>query len=321
MATSFSTTAPSRAILHHAVAAVSLSSGALTLTNSTISNNTASGSNNGGGGGGGIELGGRYETVLSLTNSTISGNNAANEGGGINAESYDGGDVSVTNSTISGNFARQGGGVAIGYGTRLVLTNSTVSGNTARLNGGGVLAGNLGRATLTNSTVTGNSANSGGGVYVASTATLNRTLISGNTASNAPEVYVNASSQYSYGRINAANFNLFGQNSNAGVVGFSPGASDIVPSQSTGAILNTTLATNGGTTSNHALVSGSQAVDAITNGCPPPSTDQRGMTRPQDGNRDGSATCDIGSFELTTTPQTTETCGGVSATIVGTARR
>ncbi|PWT88074.1 MAG: hypothetical protein C5B54_11200 [Acidobacteria bacterium] len=53
---------------------------------------------------------------------------------------------------------------------------------------------------------------------------------------------------------------------------------------------------NGGATSTHALLPGSPAIDAgDNNGCT--STDQRGANRPQDGNGDGIATCDMGAFE------------------------
>jgi hypothetical protein len=52
------------------------------------------------------------------------------------------------------------------------------------------------------------------------------------------------------------------------------------------------LADNGGATKTHALLPGSAAIDAGTPDCPPPSTDQRGVTRPQ------GAACDIGAFEL-----------------------
>ncbi|HKH20293.1 MAG TPA: choice-of-anchor Q domain-containing protein, partial [Gammaproteobacteria bacterium] len=64
-------------------------------------------------------------------------------------------------------------------------------------------------------------------------------------------------------------------------------------------ILNTTLANNGGPTLTHALPATSPAVDAVTNvnTCPPPAQDQRGVTRPQDGNGDGGVACDIGSYE------------------------
>jgi hypothetical protein len=60
------------------------------------------------------------------------------------------------------------------------------------------------------------------------------------------------------------------------------------------------LAGNGGPTNTHALLATSPATNAIpqgTNGCGTTFTeDQRGVTRPQ-----GSG-CDIGSFELDTTP-------------------
>jgi len=51
------------------------------------------------------------------------------------------------------------------------------------------------------------------------------------------------------------------------------------------------LQNNGGQTQTHALLTGSPAIDAGTNtGCP--TTDQRGIARPQ------GATCDIGAFEF-----------------------
>ncbi|HEY5901441.1 MAG TPA: choice-of-anchor Q domain-containing protein, partial [Anaerolineales bacterium] len=56
------------------------------------------------------------------------------------------------------------------------------------------------------------------------------------------------------------------------------------------------LANNGGTTPTFAPLAGSAAIDAgnpLT--CKP--TDQRGYPRPQDGNADGLAVCDIGSVE------------------------
>ena len=58
------------------------------------------------------------------------------------------------------------------------------------------------------------------------------------------------------------------------------------------------LQNNGGPTLTHALLPGSPAIDAGDNSvCP--TTDQRGVTRPQDGNGDGIAVCDIGAFEFT----------------------
>jgi hypothetical protein len=57
---------------------------------------------------------------------------------------------------------------------------------------------------------------------------------------------------------------------------------------------------NGGPTQTHALLTGSPAIDKgpPSTSCPPPDTDQRGVSRPQDGDADATPVCDIGSFEL-----------------------
>ena len=61
--------------------------------------------------------------------------------------------------------------------------------------------------------------------------------------------------------VNANNFNLFGTNGNAGVSGFTPGPTDIVPGVSLAQILGP-LKNNGGPTQTHALLAGSPAIDA-----------------------------------------------------------
>jgi hypothetical protein len=281
-------------------------SGTVTITNSAISGNSA----NYDGGGVLNEAG-----TLTLTDSTISGNSAYNMGGGI---SNSVGTVIITGSTISGNVVlggvegiANGGGVSSSFGT-LTLTNSTISDNSA-LSGGG-LSNAGGTAILINSTITGNFALLGGGLFNESffppppnpyydydgepsigTVTLSRTLISGNTGSTEPEV------ENDRGTVIANDFNLFGYDGDAGVSGFSPGATDIVPDVGLSSILDTTLADNGGFTQTHALVSGSPAVDAAGPDCPPPETDQRGVTRPQ------GIRCDIGAFELQSSPIATPT--------------
>ena len=61
------------------------------------------------------------------------------------------------------------------------------------------------------------------------------------------------------------------------------------------------LADNGGPTQTLALLAGSPAIDAGSGDCPPPATDQRGVTRPQ------GAACDIGAYEFEPTPSATST--------------
>ena len=56
------------------------------------------------------------------------------------------------------------------------------------------------------------------------------------------------------------------------------------------------LQNNGGPTDTHALLEGSVAIDAGVN-CPPPATDQRGMSRP-DGDAMGRGDCDVGAVEF-----------------------
>src|SRR5205085_4744977 len=82
------------------------------------------------------------------------------------------------------------------------------------------------------------------------------------------------------------------------------------------------LANNGGPTQTHALPASSPAVDAGDNSACP-QTDQRGLTRPFDGNFDGIAICDVGAFELRGGPPAVVTgaASGVSAngaTVAGT---
>src|SRR5262249_50852337 len=104
--------------------------------------------------------------------------------------------------------------------------------------------------------------------------------------------------------VTANNFNLFGTDGNAGVSGFTPGPTDIVPSVSLAQIL-APLSNNGGPTQTHALVAGSPAIDAGNpSGCRDNAgvllqTDQGGFIRLDDGNFDGTSRCDIGAYELT----------------------
>jgi predicted outer membrane repeat protein len=156
------------------------------------------------------------------------------------------------NSTITGNsgsekrintvLGRFGGGVYVSFQAGVLILNSTISGNSADFDGGLYVSDEYSGATVTHFTVTGNTATSqGGGVFAGYNLELNRTILSDNSAPAAREVYVSDRVDLKVG-----NFNIFGFNGSSGVEGFSPGITDIVPSQALSEILDTGLANNGG---------------------------------------------------------------------------
>jgi hypothetical protein len=256
-----------------------LNFGVLTIENSTISGNTAAFT------GGGVSSG----NTLTIKNSTLSDNSAYVRGGGI----FNSGFLDVESSTLSGNTATLSGGGIAHVGSRrqggrlLTLENSTLSGNTA-LRGGGI-ENYQSTVTIENSTLSGNIATaSGGGIYTYGESfgivTIVRSLISGNLAPSRSEIH------FGGGRLYVNNFNIFGANGTVGG-GFSPGATDIVPTVPLSDILDPMLADNGGPTLTHALVTGSPAIDASPVDSHCPAADQRNVCRPQ------GAACDIGSFE------------------------
>jgi len=105
--------------------------GALTVTNSTLSNDSAVAA----GGGGTFDGGGIYNLgTLTITNSTFSGDYATGDGGGI--FNGLGGTAIVTNSTLSSDGAGLGGG--IGNQGTLQVFDSTLSKDTAQWGGGGI---------------------------------------------------------------------------------------------------------------------------------------------------------------------------------------
>ncbi len=252
-----------------------MNSGTLTVTNSIFSGNSAPSSGNGGG---------IYNNsgTATITNSTFSSNSTTSNGGGIYINA---GAVTLTKSTFSGNSAYEGGGIYI-YTGAMTLTNSTFSGNNSSPNGGPVGTGpggggiyNLGTLNITNSTFSGNSASPGGGIYndgiAGGTTTLRNTIVANNTSGNC------------YGTITNGGNNI-DSGTTCGWV------SALGSMRNTNPLLGA-LANNGGPTQTFALLAGSPAVDGVTS-TPPngaPSTDQRGVARPQ------GARYDIGAYETT----------------------
>ena len=224
---------------------------------------------------------------------------ARGSGGGIALELSR--NALVGTSTLTGNTADNYGGGVDNYRSTLTVWNSTISGNTAAHGGGAANEGASSALLVRLSTIARNTAlETGGGVYAASPFLLGRSLISGNTAALAGAEVYSTPSNTAY----VNDFNLFGHDGAAGVVGFTPSGSDVVPGVPLGSILAPSLADNGGPTLTLALVTGSPAIDASPVGdfCFP--MDQRGVARPQ------GAACDIGAFEATGgSGGTAEICG------------
>jgi CSLREA domain-containing protein len=219
--------------------------------------------------------------------------NQADDGAGLG----NGGTAIVRRSTFSANTAFFAFGGAILNGGTLTLENSTLWANRANYRGGGIYSGG-GTATVTNSTISSNVAQlsggcpgcfppadgNGGGVYIqAGSVTLKNTILVDNLK-----------------RVNGID-----QPSNCGgaLVASQGGNLDNGTTCAFGAgdLSNTNpqlgpVQDNGGSTFTRAPLPGSPVVDGGTNvGCP--ATDQRGAQRPTDGNGDGDAVCDIGSYE------------------------
>jgi len=241
-----------------------------------------------GGNGGGIAI---TNGTLNLNHSTLSNNHA--------------GDGAADMSLNSG-FGGAGGGLYAGGGT-VTIKNSTVSrnvtGNGANPNGGGGHGGGIvtlsSTVTLNNVTVTGNATGTGpggggdgGGLYKApSTLNLQNSIVAGNTVGSGGE------DPDCFGPISSSAFNIIGDGTGCtgpadGVNGDLVGTSAAPVDPKLGFLEN-----NGGKTKTHALLFGSPAIDTGDNAtCE--MDDQRGGSRPVDGNSDGTETCDRGAVEL-----------------------
>ena len=206
--------------------------------------------------------------------------------------------MTIRNSTTGSSSTSGNGGAIFNSGT-LTLSNVTLSGNSALVpspapcgacsgNGGAIFNCSTpgyspctatGTLTLTNVTLSGNSApaGAGGGLSSNSTFTLQASIVSNSTGGDCALV-APANLTSKGGSVADDNTcNLTGPND--------------LPN--TNPMLGP-LANNGGPTQTMALQPGSPAIDRVPAGlCPPPATDQRGVTRPQ------GIGCDSGAYEAT----------------------
>jgi CSLREA domain-containing protein len=290
----------------------SVSTGTLTVTNSTLTGNSTAGA---------YAFGGALYAsgALTVTNSSLFANSTAGtnaDGGAIAASDV----LNVTNSTLSGNSTAgdyaYGGAIAAEY--QAALTNSTVARNSTSGSYayGGAIAGN--GLTVTNSTVAQNQAmhSAGGGIrgfQAGPTVVLRNTILAQNTDDGtAPDLDPGTGAT-----ITITN-SLIGDNTGTALAAAPIGSPD-----ANGNLIGThaapidprlgPLVNNGGRTQTMALLSGSPAIDTGSNA---PATDpgsdgiagtiddfplvddQRGSMF----NRVVGAAVDMGAFEVQAVP-------------------
>ena len=269
---------------------------------------------------------------ITFTDTVFSGNRAQ-WGGGGHAGSYStsgvGGDVLITQSTLTGNVAEYNGGGMIvdsysssGTAGHVRVTSNSIIGNTAGSIGGGVIAssystsGAAGAVLLATNTVAGNTADSYGGAVVqaysssgaAGTVTAIHNTIAENGAATDGGAYFQVSGSPA-GTLHCYNNIIWGNTSTAGgdihlsvngtAKGYNNNYQTIVGSWTNagGNINLDPLFVGGG---DYHLRPSSPCIDGGTNIAPEmPDYDFELDDRVVDGNRDSTATADIGADEYT----------------------
>lgn len=204
--------------------------------------------------------------------------NSANDGGALHLA----GSAVVHGSTFSTNEADNQGGAIFAADGDLTIYNNTFAENVANVGGGLAMLGPV-VADVYSCTFVANESRLGSGGSISGSLDLTNTIITGSIGGDCAGASV-----------------VTGDNNLLDDLTCAPlGAINLGPVTN----LGSNLRDNGGPTATYRLLAGSNAIDAGFGGCPNPITggallgDQRNAPRPQDGDGDGVAVCDIGAVE------------------------
>ena len=233
--------------------------------------------------------------IINRENLLVMGSVIQNNGG-YGIHNY--GAIDVRGSTIRGNTASSGAAL-MNRGGVATLEGVTVSGNASDSS---TIHTQEGATSLTNVTVSGNDTGDGTGTAVAAGPDATVAIFSSSIVENLGGGVAN------YGTLltlqNTVLAGNGGDNCWTAVtsLGHNLEDGDTCALDGDGDLSDTDpllgpLADNGGPTLTHLPDPGSPAIDAGDSGACP-ETDQRGEARPFDGDRDGTAVCDIGSVEV-----------------------
>jgi len=275
-------------------------SGTTIIQDSWISDNRALEASSDWSGGGILTFQSGSSTTLIRT--TVSGNTSASYGGGLHAY----GPTTIVDSTFESNHsAKFGGAISVAPSRTVTIEKSAFFWNTSDADGGAIGVEDLGTLDITNSTIDSNHAGKeGGAIAVEGVASLINVTIGRNTAITATAVINSPTSNVTYhNTIFEGSCSSAVQVTSLGGNIESPGNTCQLTARSdqfnvTSMALDLgPLGYFGGSTATRLPLPGSVAIDAA-DGCPTSFEDQRGTTRPIDGDGIGGAICDVGSVEV-----------------------
>jgi hypothetical protein len=292
-----------------------------TITGNFILNNSASNA----GGGVGINSGAPLiQGNVIWNNGQITGFSGGVGGGGIGILGAS--SAQILSNDISNNswYSASGGGLSLFAAGTPTIQNNVVSSNSAYSQGGGFYLVNQSDAAIIQNLIVGNTAGTGGGVYWLVPSGARGPFLTNNT------IYANSSAQGS--GVFADGFDAQAQLLNNIIIA-APGQTAVTcgnfdanpPIFRTNDVISNSGTPYGGTCvdqtglngnisadplfmsasgGDYRLQSGSPAIDAGTGGNTMPVADFSGVSRPLDGDGNGTAVIDIGAYEAPTLDNT-----------------